>query len=934
MPYLRLPDGSYMDVPEGVSQREALAHAKEKYKDLFQPPEKPDTGLTGAAKASYQTLKGDIAALAGKTGLMDIAEAEKYQKERQAEAQRVFKPTEEGWTEAPFLKARELLGGSLPYMAAPIAVGGAAALGGAPVAAGAGLAGLASGLQFTGSNLSRQMDTGKALKDTDLMAAGAAAVPQAALDVVGFRFLPGVQKLFKSAGVELSEQAAKKVIEAGTLKTVGQYVTGGAKIGGIEGATEAGQQFFERLQAGLNIADPEARKEYLESFIGGAVLGGVASPFGVAGKRGEAKDVIAKAEFKRGQEASKLAEEQQLADIQAKKDAELQAVQERKTKIEQMGPELYQAKPDLLKKLEELNTQAQRVTDLDELATLSQQAQDVQTQLDNLDPELVGANLKKLKKENDALKGQINKAEKDGNEDLRTELSTKYNENAAAIEEKALRLEALKYKPIVPPDVQKIQEKLNAAQKQLQKAKEQGDLVSVGRIIAKIKEYQSIPEYQEYAAEQKRVGEERSKRAATSADILAQEEQANQANEEIEAGNVVTMRKPPNKKYVDLPRLQQYYNSSVEQLNAKLAESSQAPALEIPEGQSAQETIAMVQQKFPEAFMSPEERKNANINLPPADPEVEKLIKKVQDAKDMLEEHRPVTYSKEQAKPDLAQQLVDKFTAPEQKLPTELTPEQKKAESARLAKLDGLKKDYYDSFDAYKKIIDESEAASQGAGKGKRLYGYNGRPLQASEKAIEAFNKYVEAKNAYLQVMGEGTPTPANAIKGLEAAQDVALLDLTDTIDSMRKGEFFGGPNPAAASSFLGTLAQKARTELEKYKEATLSQIDYVRQGRGMDALTEDAKAEIDGQLESLLAGKIERATGKLARVLKAGEKAAPEDTAIRAAFEKAGFKFEPIATGEKEILTGFSREELADVKDAVNKIKDKALQKNVNLVS
>jgi hypothetical protein len=932
MPYLRLPDGSYMDVPDGVSQREALAHAKEKYSDLYKPVEKPDTGLTGAAKASYQTLKGDIAALAGKTGLMDIAEAEKYQKERQAEAQRIFKPTEEGWTEAPFLKARELIGGSLPYMAAPIAVGGAAALGGAPVAAGAGLAGLASGLQFTGSNLSRQMDTGKALKDTDLMAAGAAAVPQAALDVVGFRFLPGVQKIFKSAGVELSEQAAKKVIEAGTLKTVGQYVAGGTKIAGIEGATEAGQQFFERLQAGLNITDPEARKEYLESFIGGAVLGGVASPFGVAGKRGEAKDVVAKAQFKRDEEAAKLAEEQQLADTQAKKDAELQAVEERKAKIEKMGPELYQAKPDLLKKLEELNTQAQTVTDLDELATLSQQAQDVKSQIDNLDPDLVNANLKKLKKENDTLKGQIKKAEKDGNEDLRTELSAKYDENAAAIEEKALRLEALKYKPFVPPNVQKIEKDLAAAQKQLQKAKEQGDLVSIGRIVTKIKEYQSIPEYQQYVAEQQRVAEERSKRAATSADILAQEEQANLANTEIASSR----GKPVvQKKFVDLPRLQRHYNSSVEQLNAKLAEGygedqglGPAAPLEIPEGQSAQETLAMVQQKFPEAFMSPEERKNANINLPPADPEVQKLIKKVQDAKDMLEEHRPATYSKADLAPDYAQMLVDKFTAPEQKLPTELTPEQKKAESERLSKLVGLKKDYYDSFDAYKKIIDESEAASQNKGKGKRLYGYKGRPLRASEKAIEAFNKYVDAKNAYLQVMSEGTPTPANAIKGLEAAQDVALLDLTDTIDSMRKGEFFGGPNPAAASGFLGSLAQKARTELDKYKEATLSQINYVRQGKGLPALTEEAKVEIDGQLEGLLAGKIERATGKLARVLKAGEKTAPEDTALRAAFEKAGFKFAPIPTGEKEILTGFSREELADVKDFVNKIKDKALQK------
>ncbi len=924
MPYLRLPDGSYMDVPEGVSQSEALSHAREKYKDLYTPAEKPDTGLTGAAKASYQTLKGDIAALAGRSGLMDVAEAQKYQKERQAEAQKVFKPTEEGWTEAPFLKARELLGGSLPYMAAPIAVGGAAALGGAPVAVGAGLAGLASAGQFTGSNLSRQMDTGKTLQETDLMAAGAAAIPQAALDVVGFKFLPGVQRIFKSVGKELSEEAAKKIVEAGTLKTAGQYALGGAKIGGIEGATEAGQQLFERLQAGLNIGDEQARKEYLDSFIGGAVLGGVASPFGVAGKRDEAKDVITKEQAKRDVEANKLAEQQKIIDVQAKKDAELQAVEERKAKIEQMGPELFHAKPDLLSKLEGLNTQAQTVTDLDELAALSQQAQEIKAQIDNLDPDLVGVNLKKLKKDTATLQGQIKKAEKDGDEETRLDLQSKYDANLAAIEENSLRLEALKYKPFVPPTVQEVEKKLATAQKQLQKAKEEGDLVSIGRIVAKIKEYQADPEYQQYSTDQQRAAEERSQRAAVSADILAQEEQANQANTEI-----ATSRGKPvvQKKFVDLPRLQQHYNNSIEQLNAKLAETSQAPALEIPEGQSAQETLELAKKNYPEAFMSPAERQNANINLPPADPEVQKLIKKVQDAKDMLEEHRPATYSLEQAKPDLAQQLVDKFTAPEQKLPTGLTPEQKQIESERLAKLEPLKKNYYDSFDAYKKIIDESEAAVK-SGKGKRLYGYNGRPLQASEKATEAFNKYVEAKNAYLQVMGEGTPTPANAIKGLEAAQDVALLDLTDTIDSMRKGEFFGGPNPAAASSFLGSLAQKARTELNKYSDATVSQIDYVRQGKGLPALTEEAKAEITDEIEALLAGKIERATGRLARVLKAGEKTAPEDTAIRAAFEKAGFKFEPIATGEREILTGFSREELADVKDVVNKIKDKALQK------
>lgn len=367
MPYLRLPSGAYVEVPEGMSQSEALSKAREQFKDQFQPAEKPDTGFTGAAKASYQTLKGDIAALAGKTGLMDIDAAEKYQKERQAEAQKVFKPTEEGWTEAPFLKARELLGGSVPYMAAPVAAGlGALALPATAPAAlvtgtAMGLSGLASGAQFTGSNLSRQMEEGKALKDTDLMAAGAAAIPQAALDVVGFRYLPGVQKIFKSAGLPLTEEAAKKVIEAGTLKTVGQYVAGGAKIGGIEGATEAGQQFFERLQAGLNISDEQARKEYLESFVGGAVLGGVASPFGVAGKRGEAKDVIAKAQFKRD-EAAAAAEEarKQTPEYRSELETQRNDIQGRITQIQSVlkDPRLdKEAVEEGKKEIKDLQTQ-------------------------------------------------------------------------------------------------------------------------------------------------------------------------------------------------------------------------------------------------------------------------------------------------------------------------------------------------------------------------------------------------------------------------------------------------------------------------------------------------------------------------------------------------------------------------------------------------
>ncbi len=249
------------------------------------PEEKPDTGFTGALKSSYETLKGEAALVAGKTGIMSLEEAEKYYAGQQEKARKAFKPTEEGWTEAPLTKFKELLGGSVPYMAAPIgAAVGVATLpvsGTAATVLGLGAAGAASAAQFTGSNLARQMDTGKSLAQTDLVEAGTAAIPQAALDTLSFKLMPGVGRIFGQAGVKISDDVAQQVAKKGIAATAGEYALSGVKIAGIEGGTEAAQQFFERLQAGLNIADEEARKEYYENFIGGAVLG---STIGVGGR--------------------------------------------------------------------------------------------------------------------------------------------------------------------------------------------------------------------------------------------------------------------------------------------------------------------------------------------------------------------------------------------------------------------------------------------------------------------------------------------------------------------------------------------------------------------------------------------------------------------------------------------------------------------------
>jgi hypothetical protein len=289
---------------------------------------KSDTGFTGAFSAGKERLKGDVVLLAGKAGLMSLEDAERYKQEKDALAQRMFKPTEEGWSQAPFLKFRETLGGSVPYMAAPLAAGvGAKVLG---VGAGVGLAGagLASLGQFTGSNLSRQVETGKSLEEASLGKAAAAAVPQTALDLVSLRMIPSIGKLFGAAGKEVTPELAKKIAEQGMLRTTAAYGAGSAKLAGIEGATEVGQQFLERLQAGLNISDQQARDEYFDSFIGGAVLGGTLAVPGTYLERGatiskgkqmeEDQKQQAILDRKKAEQEAALAERQRIQETQQK----------------------------------------------------------------------------------------------------------------------------------------------------------------------------------------------------------------------------------------------------------------------------------------------------------------------------------------------------------------------------------------------------------------------------------------------------------------------------------------------------------------------------------------------------------------------------------------------------------------------------------------
>jgi hypothetical protein len=314
--YLTLPDGSSFEMKEGQTPADAMQAAIRLYPDAFgfgaEKPRQDTSGLKAAASAGLERLKGQTALTAAKLGFKDIAEAEAYQKQQEAKAAERFTPTEKGWTEAPFLKFRETLGGSLPYMAAPVAAGAAALAApvSAPVAAGLGLlgAGAVSTGQFTGSNIARQMDEGKSLQEASLGKAVGAAVPQALLDTAAMALLPGVGKLFGSVGSKLTNEQAKAIASQTLGRTVADYAAKTGTAMTREGLTEATQQSLERLQAGLAIADPEARKEYVESFIGGAVLGGAAAPVGRAFERSGAKKQAEAAQQQEQAEAAAAAE--------------------------------------------------------------------------------------------------------------------------------------------------------------------------------------------------------------------------------------------------------------------------------------------------------------------------------------------------------------------------------------------------------------------------------------------------------------------------------------------------------------------------------------------------------------------------------------------------------------------------------------------------
>jgi hypothetical protein len=348
------PNGRIYKVegPANASDAQLIAAARYQYLSESETPKEDTSGLAAAASAGFSRLKGEGALTLGKMGLMGLPEAEKYYKEQEAAAAQRFTPTQDDWSTSPWLKFRETLGGSLPYIAAPLAAGFAATtlpVSGALSAAALGAlgAGAVSTGHFTGSNLAAQMETGKTLEEADLGKAALTAVPQAALDTAAMFLAPGLGKLLGAAGREVTEASAKALANQ-TLKQVAlDYTKATGKAMTVEGLTESAQQLLERAQAGLDISDPAARKEYLESLQGGAALALVLGPFGRMADRSSIKAQGKKLEEKR------LGEER--AVVEAKQAEERTAAQAAQAEADAAEAERKQ-QPEYLR---ELNTQYQ-----------------------------------------------------------------------------------------------------------------------------------------------------------------------------------------------------------------------------------------------------------------------------------------------------------------------------------------------------------------------------------------------------------------------------------------------------------------------------------------------------------------------------------------------------------------------------------------------
>jgi hypothetical protein len=326
--YLPLPDGSSLKVPDEMGYQEAMTLAQKQFPDLFGETKPKKTGIMGALGQGVESaISSGRTALGALTGSPEEAAKEALARQealgKKYEEQVSLEKVKQAYEKDGLWSAAKEVAGQIPAAIAEQAPNIATTLGGAragaalgslagpvgTVAGGIAGAALPSLIQQFGGNIQRQAAEQQAAGqplEIDRGAAAAAAVPQAALDVVG-TFVPlGGKLVSKLTGIP--EKAllggagnAAKLAEERLATTLAK----GTAVGAVaEIPTEIAQQMLERAQAGLSLTDTDALAEYGKT----AYQVGLLAPIGAAGRVSERSGARLEVEQQRKEEERKAAE--------------------------------------------------------------------------------------------------------------------------------------------------------------------------------------------------------------------------------------------------------------------------------------------------------------------------------------------------------------------------------------------------------------------------------------------------------------------------------------------------------------------------------------------------------------------------------------------------------------------------------------------------
>lgn len=333
MPYLRLPNDSYVEVPEGMSREEALAIAQERFPNLYSPQTFSQrlgrAGVRGI-EALAESAKG--LGLFGRAVSGDTEGAQRTIEEMRKEALEESKKPQPLSVEAlkniyasqgfgemagkiPAYVA-EQVAQNLPSMAVPLGVGAGVAAVSGPFAPITGpLAGIGTyGLQQLGQFMQTQALTKDRTAETlePLTAAGAAAAT-APLGYFVDRFVFGLGRV----GPEAAKRALVKELAS-------RSAAGAAGRGAVRGLAEVPTELIEtaaeRAQAGLSLTDEEAKKQYIETAASAGVVGPSISAVSGYRERGQAKDIQEELD---AAERRKQLQEQRIKDEEAERIARI-----------------------------------------------------------------------------------------------------------------------------------------------------------------------------------------------------------------------------------------------------------------------------------------------------------------------------------------------------------------------------------------------------------------------------------------------------------------------------------------------------------------------------------------------------------------------------------------------------------------------------------